>query len=64
MVFTVQVPIPGADKKTLCIDVKSDTTSQLFMLIEQQCRKSKGWDNPLVWLREPQLCDFSNRFTF
>lgn len=33
------------------MDVKSDTNSQSFMLIRQQCRKSKGQDNPLVRLQ-------------
>ena len=64
MVSMVHVHIPGADKNTLCMNVKSDTNSQSFMLIRQQCRKSKGQDNALVGLREPQLCDFSHRFAF
>ena len=61
MVSMVHVHIPGADKKTLCMDVKSDTNSQSFMLIRQQRRKSEGQDNPLVGLQFSSVQLLKNR---
>lgn len=51
MVSTVQALISEVDEKILCVHVKSDTDSQLSLFTEQQCRKSKGLDNPLAGFR-------------